>query len=436
MSVAAVLAPVVTSLSIGAVPQQPAPVTVIVTSPVANGLFFTGTPAEFAGTATSALPISAVSWSLTDETTGLSLQSSGVSWGKTVDTLDAAFTEPTAGDASWTAAATLASGQYRLTVRAENSDGASSSSVGVLFDSGPAPTLESPGYLTIMFGRSNWVPSVNCVPVPGAPTLMDVAQTMAAMGLVGTGAVVTNTIGTTPTCSNFSENNQNATWADLRALQALGWDFVSASETYVPYMTSLGYATQVTDSCGSLTNASTGLYAHGFDDAWGMFAYPSDKFTNAIQTNPVSTCFAFGRTYQAGRNIRSGMKAPWLQRTTTISGGRCNDPTLPCYTVAVTGCATCDPRYTAPSALATLVKTAGDEWTSIQFYRFLVGAGTDGTLSWDCTSPNWEDHYTTQGETYCYNDFLSMLASIPPNVITVDPAYVAEAWGDNVKSNG
>ena len=29
-----------------------------------------------------------------------------------------------------------------------------------------------------------------------------------------------------------------------------------------------------------------------------------------------------------------------------------------------------------------------------------------------------------------------MLAAIPANVITVDPAYVATAWGDNVKPNG
>jgi IPT/TIG domain len=81
--------------------------------------------------------------------------------------------------------------------------------------------------------------------------------------------------------------------------------------------------------------------------------------------------------------------------------------------------------------LEALVNTAGDEWTSIQFYRFLVGTGTDGHLSWDCTSDNWQDHWTSQGEAYCYNDFLAVMATIPANVRTVDPATVAMAWDVN-----
>ena len=427
---------IISTLGIASVPSQTTLPTASLSSPVSNALVYTGAAATFSGTATSSATITAVTWSLADQTNSTYLQANGVSWGRTFVWLHAGFTQPVAGQATWTASAQLGSGQYRAEVQSEDASGSRSAIASVGFDSGPAPTAAAPGYLTIMFGRSNWVASNGCVPVPGAPTLVQVAQAMASMGFTGTGAVVTNTIGSTNSCSGFSAHNQNATWGDLSALQALGWGFVSASETYVPYMTSLAYAQQVTDSCGSLTNSSTGLYAHGFDDAWGMFAYPDDQFTKAIQANPVSRCFAFGRTYQGGRNIRSGMAAPWLQRTTSISGGRCNDPTLPCYTLAVTGCSTCTPRYTAPAALATLVNTAGDEWTSIQFYRFLVGSGTDGTLSWDCTSPNWQDHYTSQGETYCYNDFLSMLASIPRNVITVDPAYVATKWGDNVKPNG
>jgi IPT/TIG domain len=403
-----------------------------ITAPVSEGLF-TANPAAFAGTATSAVPIKAVKWSLQNEGTGAWLQPGGSSWSSARAWLSSTLTQPVAGQATWSTSATLGSGQFELWAKAQDTTLAWSAISNVVFASGPAPTAADPGFLTIMFGRSNWVAANRkCVAVPGAPTLLQVGQAMAAMGLTGTGAVVTDTIGpSTEGCGTFSHSNQYPTWSDLDALQALGWSFVSASETYKPKMTTISYANQVAESCGSLTDPASGLFAHGFSDAWGMFAYPDDEFTTAIQQNPVSNCFAFGRTYQTGRNIETGMAAPWLQRTNSVSGGRCDDVTLPCHTMRETGCHGCSPYYTSPTTLEALVNTAGDEWTSLQFYRFLVGAGTDGTLSWDCTSPNWQDHWTSQGEAYCYNDFLAVMAAIPANVHTVGPATVATAWDVN-----
>ncbi len=393
----------------------------------------TTTPATFSGTATSTVAIGAVRWSLQNEGSGAWLQVNGLSWGTTRAWLRSTITQPVSGQATWSGAATLGSGQYQLWAKAQDVTAAWSALATVLFASGPAPTAQAPGYLTIMFGRTNWVAASRaCVPVPGAPTLLQIGRALAAMGVVGTGAVVTDTIGAaTEGCGTFSHNNQYPTWSDLGALQALGWSFVSASETYKPKMTTLRYSYQVNESCGSLTDPVSGLYAHGFRNAWGMFAYPDNASTPAIETDPVSTCFAFGRTYGIGRNVESDMTAPWFQRTNSVSGGRCDDAALACHTMRETGCHGCSPYYTSPLLLETLVNTAGDEWTSLQFYRFLVGAGTDGSLSWDCTSPDWQDHWTSQGETYCYNDFLAVIAAIPPNVRTVDPATVATLWNVN-----
>jgi hypothetical protein len=405
---------------------------VAISAPASETLF-TSNPASFSGTALSTVAIQSVKWSVKNEGSGLWLQVNGSSWGAAHAWLKSTLTQPVSGQATWAAAAALPSGQFELAVKAEDTTLVWSAISSVVFASGPAPTAQAPGYLTIMFGRTNWVAaSRTCVPVPGAPTLLKVADDMAAMGLVGTGAVVTDTIGSaTEGCGTFSHNNQYPTWSELNALKGLGWSFVSASETYKPKMTTITYANQVTESCGSLTDPATGLYVHGFANAWGLFAYPDNEFTPAIQTNPVATCFAFGRTYQTGRNIESGMSAPWFQRTNSVSGGRCVDVTLPCHTMRETGCHGCSPYYTSPTMLEALVNTAGDEWTSIQFYRFLVGAGTDGHLSWDCTSANWQDHWTSQGEAYCYNDFLAVMAAVPVNVRTVDPATVAAAWDVN-----
>ena len=48
---------------------------------------------------------------------------------------------------------------------------------------------------------------------------------------------------------------------------------------------------------------------------------------------------------------------------------------------------------------------------------------------WDCTSADPNKHWTSQIETYCLNDFLSVLSAIPAGAQVVDPATVATAWG-------
>ena len=136
---------------------------VTITSPVAEGLF-TSNPAAFTGTASS-VTIKAVKWSLQNQGTGAWVQLGGASWGSARAWLPT-LAQPVAGQATWSTSVTLGSGQFELYAKAEDTTLAWSAISSVVFASGPAPTAAAPGYLTIMFGRSNWVgrSQVRCSP--------------------------------------------------------------------------------------------------------------------------------------------------------------------------------------------------------------------------------------------------------------------------------
>src|SRR5579863_7624195 len=92
---------------------------VAITTPVSEGLF-TSNPAAFTGTATSAAPIRAVKWSLQNEGTGAWLQVGGTSWGTTRAWLPSTLTQPVPGQATWSASATLESGQFEIWAKAQD----------------------------------------------------------------------------------------------------------------------------------------------------------------------------------------------------------------------------------------------------------------------------------------------------------------------------
>lgn len=277
-------------------------------------------------------------------------------------------------------------------------------------------------YLTISFGRTQWVQTdTACHALPNTVNLGQVASQMQSMGLMGTGNVITSR---TP-ASGFlcwGQFELQPGWDELATLRdSFGWQFVSASQSYKD-MTTLTTAQQQAESCGSLPI----FQAHGHMRAWGLFAYPNNKLNPTVQANVVAHCFAFGRKYWNGvPNYRPTTKAPWFLKTDSVNGGACNDPTQPCYTLGGS-------RYRSPAALAALVNVAPDHYYNVQFYRFVTGK--QGVLhgpgfTWDCTSSDWTQHWTSNGELYCYNDFLSVIGAIPPSVVVTDPATVATAWG-------
>jgi Tol biopolymer transport system component len=275
-------------------------------------------------------------------------------------------------------------------------------------------------FLTLGFGRVQWVSTVGCTPMPNAVPLDQVAAELAARGLVAGGTVVTNA---TQASSRYCNSNLgvHASWADLANLRDnFGWTFYSGGTTH-GNMTTMTPAQQLTESCGSLNT----LAGRGHDRGWGLFGYGNDKYTTQIQTDVVSTCFSYGRRYitpsTPPTNLRGVMGPPWFQVTRSVNGGPCNDPTASCYATGL--------KYDSPAVLGARMRPGADEWSVVQAYRFVTGARQGTGSSWDCTSPDWRRHWTSRVELYCWGDYLAVLDMIQPGTVVTDPATVAEVWG-------
>jgi hypothetical protein len=284
----------------------------------------------------------------------------------------------------------------------------------------PAKATSTPGYLTLSFGRMQWVTTDKyCNALPNTVEMSQVVQEFQNRGLIGTGSVVgSRTAESTFTC--WSGYTKHPSWEALQNLQnADGWHFFSGGLKY-RNMTLLSPSEQWNESCGSLLAFTD----HGLVGAEGLFAYPNNKWTSTIQSDVVSTCFDYGRTYAGGRNYRDKTVAPWFQRTVSVNGGKCNNSSLPCYNLTST-----PRRYRSPSSLAALANVGTDQWVVIQTYRFVVGSSSGKNFSWDCTSPDWRNHWSNNAELYCWSDYLTVLDAIPPGVVVTDPATVAAAWG-------
>ena len=280
-------------------------------------------------------------------------------------------------------------------------------------------------YLTLHFGRTQWEQrdSTCTTALPNSVTLLEVAQELASRGMKAVGHVVIDR--TSSTTTRWCERRfAYATWDDLAVLRdTYKWTFISAGQTYAN-MTTLTPAEQKVESCGSLQ----ALADHGHNRAHGMFAYPNNKFTTEIQTNVVSTCFAYGRKYGPGLNNRTRLVAPHLQSTISFNGGACSDSTQPCSDPATHG----GRRYADPAVVAAKMQPAANQWAAVQFYRFVVGSRsepTDPTFAWDCTSEDVTQHWTSKAEIYCWEDYKSALDAIPSSVKVTDPLTVARAWG-------
>jgi hypothetical protein len=293
----------------------------------------------------------------------------------------------------------------------------------------PAVAAHRSGYVTILFGRTQFTTvGGDCEPLPGAVDLDGVASDLSARGLTAVGTVVVNRTNETG-FSCWGRYALEPDWRWIQARHADGWGFVSAGLSYTD-MTTLSPAAGRQESCGSLD----AFAAHGIEGADGLFAYPGNRFTVSIQEKPVSKCFMYGRRYDTidHPNVRANMQAPWFAATYSVNGGMCNDPTLPCYTVTGTPEDTPTYRYASPDALSAAMHTQPRTWFIAQYYRFVTGSRLGTALSWDCTSPDWRQHYTSRQEVYCYEDFLTTMDGLQEATTTgvkvTDPATVARAW--------
>jgi hypothetical protein len=284
-----------------------------------------------------------------------------------------------------------------------------------------ADTAPGPGYLTIQFGRSIEGSYSKCgTAVPGILTLAQIAADLQTRNLTATSTVVVDNTGSTTELCNGGD--VYADWADLQGLNAdYGWQVVSDGLTHddIVGMTVEG---QEAETCGTLPTFA----AEGFTDAWGLYAYGNEKRSSPIQKNIVATCYGYGRTYRGGVNYRALMVKPFWQNTNSITGGACNDPSMPCYAPQL---AEKGNHYMSPVRFENMVAhETGDQWIDLQFYKLVSGAQSDGKFSWDCTSTDWTQHWTGQPELYCQNDFDAILNSVPTGIVSADPATVATAW--------
>ena len=424
------VAALVTALACGLAFAQPAlaanaPPETAMTSPAYGAAYLPGGEVVFTGTATDDLGVSQVRVAVQNSATRLWWHGNGT-WGA-IRWYPATLTRPgratTAWSWRWPGGAT---GAYVLHAQArDGNDALDGSHATRRVVASPAAETR---YLTLAFGRAQWITARRCEPMEDSIPLGRVAQDMTDLGavsgraLAGTGNVVIDRASETdvPACMTYG---LMATWeqiADLRDTH--GWTFVSAGAGYRD-MTQLTPEEQFEESCGSLSS----LEAHGHASGWGMFAYPNNRRTTAIQSSVVSTCFAYGRAYDNYRfNLLGQMVEPWFQRTFSVNGGACNVMDAWCYSLDDTGA---NHHYRTRESLASLMTPAPGEWSVVQMYRFVRGAQTSSTFSWDCTSPDPDMHWVSNSELYCYDDFLWALQQIPAEVIVTDPATVAQAWG-------
>jgi len=273
----------------------------------------------------------------------------------------------------------------------------------------------TPTYVTIMFSRAQYegVVSPNCTPVPNAVTIWQVAQDLASHGYAATEAVSTSLEAETGERCN-ANGDLTLGWSDLRTLQSqYGWTITVRGNGDDR---TLSVAQQTADSCDLLPT----FVSEGFNDAWSMYSYYGGPYSIAMQTNVVAPCFAFGRTYSIGSNPLP-VPSPYLVKVDSINGGNCANTALPCSKFGFTY------TYTQPSALAALVQSGG--WNIIQGYKFVTGSNATGARTWDCTGADPASHWTSRPEFYCYNDWLSVIDSIPASAQVVSPAFMADLQG-------
>ncbi len=285
-------------------------------------------------------------------------------------------------------------------------------------------TTPGPGYITLLFGRTMYsIADNNCNEIAGAVPLDQIAQDLSSRGLTATGVVV---VDRTQSASQLCYGGSlYPTWSDLDTLRdRYGWSFDSDGMSHND-ITAMTPAQQYEESCGSLAYLSE----NGMTTADAFYAYGDNLRSTPIQTNTVSQCFDYGRTYNGGVNTRAGLTAPYFQKTNSLLGGACNDSTQSCYTLSTNG-----KRYASPVAMSSLLQVTADQWVVLQFYRMVTGASANTNPSWDCTAPNWQDHWTSQTEMYCMNDFDQAIGTIPAGAVVTSPATVAAAWGRQVSN--
>ena len=289
-----------------------------------------------------------------------------------------------------------------------------------------APSIAG-GAVTIMFGRGTvQLTNYSCSVLPGSVSLFAAAQDLRERELAATIPMTVSHIGEGDEriCNG---GNLYANWTDLAELRdTYGWTVVPRGLTNDDLTLKNDPATLEANICGALEP----FESHGHHDAWGMFAWPQNRWTLEYQERYVTPCYAYGRRY-AGLFGTTALPAPFPYWAMTVSenGGKCANATLPCHTFTPRG----NRDYMQPQALAATIDVAADKraWVLLQFYGLVQGNfGQMGErFAWDCRSSDPADHWTSYSEIYCWDDYREVVSSIPATATVTDPASVAGLSG-------
>jgi hypothetical protein len=288
-------------------------------------------------------------------------------------------------------------------------------------------------FVTLLFSRSEMTAADNCVPdnTGIAPLGTTVAPFLYSLGMSGTGTLVTDKTGQTTRYCTHRNGSLTASWADATGLaDNFGWSFVSHTATYPHDWSNLTPAQLQAETCGS---ADT-IASHGLPGAHGLIAYPGAAgLPTQVQADYSANCFAWGRRFtKTGTTPESaGTTPPYWQHTEAVSGGACNVPTAPCYTVQSPG----NFRYITPDQIIAQVDALRPgQWFTLQAYILVTGTNppyASNTTRWDCRSPDPKLHWSNDTERYCYSDWKKIIRAIAarPDITVTDPLTVGVAFG-------
>jgi hypothetical protein len=294
-------------------------------------------------------------------------------------------------------------------------------------------------FVTLLFSRSEISAADGCAQDDANIARLDttVAPFLHSLGLTGTGTLVTGrTYATRRNCTHYNDD-LTASWADAANLaHNYGWSFVSHTATYptLAQIQNFTPAQAYAQTCGTIAT----INSHGLPGAAGMIAYPGSYTKNPavqnLQTQYGQTCFDWGRMYHPAfhgiTNASAASTPPHWQYTIAVTGGPCNDPTQPCYTVHIQ-----NGRYTLPSTVIRWVKALQPgQWFTLQAYLLVTGTNpkySQDHIRWDCTSPNPALHWTNATVRYCWSDYQQIIKAIAgtPGITISDPLTVGKAWG-------
>lgn len=368
----------------------------------------------------------------------------------TAGRVEALVVDVDTGAATWSLDLLVPVGTWRVTAHATDDGGLVTRRAAA--GSSTFDVRDDAGLLTIQFGRSQWsVPGAGCSTDPRSFTLGEVAGFLDDHGLVAQTTVAIGHVAEAPSDRLCPFPVQKtASWDDLATLRDVhGWTAVGDSRPWVdpdgnvvrrPRIADLDPAEQHRQSCGSLDV----LAENGHHRAWGLFAYAGNVVDDAVQRDIVSTCYAFGRRYGDVAVAREELGPPWLVPTETVDGGRCHDRASACATFAFPAAWESaswkgrHQRYLHPETLLQRLSVGVGDWKLVQFYRLVEDRRTPDTDEqwspydhswWDCTDPDPSRHWTALPELYCADDFRWVVDNLPPSVLTMDAASVAERWG-------